>query len=174
MVQLPLGVVQQGLRVAKVATERSVDGGLVRKTVRVNSPAVLVASAEKLVVVEVDKARDSVSQNTHESIAPIALDHLKGELRRSRRDLLPADLANDPVRQLSGTLLEQTVTPHLGARASEARGQLHQVALKDKHVLVGTNLTVCSRSVHLHKILRLVELIAYPSVQYFKYSKNLN
>jgi hypothetical protein len=115
---------------------------------------VLVASAEKLVLVEVDEARDSVSQNMHESIAPSALDHLEGELLRSRRDLLPADLANDLVCQLSGTLLEQTVTPHLGARASEACGQLHQVALKDEHVLVGTNLTVCSRSIHLHKILR--------------------
>jgi hypothetical protein len=50
MVQLPLGVVQQGLRVAKVATERSADGGLVRKTVGVDSPIVLVASAEKLII----------------------------------------------------------------------------------------------------------------------------
>jgi hypothetical protein len=154
VVQMPLGVVQQGLCVAKVATERSVNGGLVGKTVGVDSPVVLVASAKKLVIVEVDEARDSVSQNMHESIAPSAVDHLKGELLRSRRDLLPTDLANDPIRQLSGTLLEQTVTPHLRARASEARSQLHQVALKDEHVLVGTNLTVCSRSFHLHKILR--------------------
>jgi hypothetical protein len=95
-----------------------------------------------------------MSQDTHKSIAPSALDHLKGELRRSRRDLLPADLANDPIRQLAGTLLEQTVTPHLGVRASEAGAQLRQVALKDEHVLVGTDLTVCSKSVHLHKILR--------------------
>jgi hypothetical protein len=36
MVQLPLGVVQQGLRVAKVATERSVNGGLVGKTIGVD------------------------------------------------------------------------------------------------------------------------------------------
>jgi hypothetical protein len=95
-----------------------------------------------------------VTQNAHEAIAPVALDHLKGELRRSRRDLLPADLANDPERQLVGTLLEQTVTPHLGARASEVGAQLHQVALKNEHVPVGTDLTVCSRCVHLHKILR--------------------
>jgi hypothetical protein len=140
--------------VVKVATEGSVSGGLVGKTVRVNPPVVLVASAQKLVVVEVDEARDSVSQNTHKSIAPSALDHLEGELLRSRRDLLPADLANDLVRQLLGTLLEKAVTSDLRTRASETCDQLHQVALKDEHVLVGTNLTVCSRSVHLHKILR--------------------
>jgi hypothetical protein len=140
--------------VAKVAAERGVDSGLVRKTVGVDSPVVLVASAEKLVEVEVDEAGDSMTQNAHEAIAPIALDHLKGELRRSRRDLLPADLANDSESQLAGTLLEQTVTPHLGARASEVGAQLHQVALKDEHVSVGTDLTVCSRGVHLHKILR--------------------
>jgi hypothetical protein len=75
--------------------------------------------------VEVDEARDSVSEDTHESIAPSALDHLEGELWRGRRDLLPAELANDLVRQLSGTLLEQLVTPHLEAQASEARAQLH-------------------------------------------------
>jgi hypothetical protein len=154
MVQLPLSVVQQGLRVAEVVAEGSVRGGLVGKAIGVDPPIVLVASAEKLIVVEVDEARDSVSQNTHKSIAPCALDHLEGELLRSQRDLLPADLANDPVRQLSGTLLEQMVTPHLGARASEVCGQLHQVALKDEHVLVGTDPTVCSRSVHLHKFLR--------------------
>jgi hypothetical protein len=95
-----------------------------------------------------------MSQDTHKSIAPSAFDHLKGELRRSRRDLLPADLANDPERQLAGTLLEQTVTPHLGARASEVGAQLHQVALKNEHIPVGTDLTVRSRGVHLHKILR--------------------
>jgi hypothetical protein len=93
-------------------------------------------------------------QNVHEAIGPVALDHLEGELRRSQRDLLPADLANDLESQLAGTLLEQTVTSHLGARASEVGAQLHQVALKDEHVSVGTDLTVCSRGVHLHKILR--------------------
>jgi hypothetical protein len=46
MVQLPLSVVQQGLRVAEVATEGSVCGGLVGKIVGVESPVVLVASAE--------------------------------------------------------------------------------------------------------------------------------
>jgi hypothetical protein len=46
MVQLPLSVVQQGLRVAKVATEGGVCGGLVRKAIRVDSPVVLVAGAE--------------------------------------------------------------------------------------------------------------------------------
>jgi hypothetical protein len=43
VVQLPLGVVQQGLHVAKVATEGGVCGGLVRKAVRVESSVVLVA-----------------------------------------------------------------------------------------------------------------------------------
>jgi hypothetical protein len=56
MVQMLLSVVQQGLRVAKVAAESSVDGGLVRKTVGVDSSVVLVASAKKLVEVEVDEA----------------------------------------------------------------------------------------------------------------------
>jgi hypothetical protein len=46
MVQLHLGVVQQGSRVAKVATERGVCGGLVRKAIGVDSPIVLVAGAE--------------------------------------------------------------------------------------------------------------------------------
>jgi hypothetical protein len=46
MVQLPVGVVQQGLRVAKVVTEGGVCGGLVRKAIRVDSPIVLVAGAE--------------------------------------------------------------------------------------------------------------------------------
>jgi hypothetical protein len=143
--------VQQGLRVAEVVAEGSVSGGLVGKAVGVNPPIVLVAGTQQLVVVEVDEARDSVSQNAHKSISPSALNHLKGELLRSRRDLLPADLANDLVRQLSGTLLEETVTSDLRTRASEMRNQFHQVALKDEHVLVGTNLMVCSRSVHLHK-----------------------
>jgi hypothetical protein len=46
VVQLPLGVVQQGLYVAKVAAEGGVCGGLVRKAVGVDSPVVLVAGAE--------------------------------------------------------------------------------------------------------------------------------
>jgi hypothetical protein len=46
MVQLPQGVVQQGLRVAKVATEGGVRGGLVRKAVGVDSSIVLVVGAE--------------------------------------------------------------------------------------------------------------------------------
>jgi hypothetical protein len=75
--------------------------------------------------VEVDEARDSVSEDTHKSIAPRALDHLKGELWRGRRDLLPADLANDLVRQLAGTLLEEPIVSDLRTRASETRGQLH-------------------------------------------------
>jgi hypothetical protein len=61
------------------------------------------------------------------------------------------DLANNLVSQLPGTLLEEMVTLDLRTRASETHDQLHQVALKDEHVLVGTNLRVCSRSVHLHK-----------------------
>jgi hypothetical protein len=104
--------------------------------------------------VEVDEARDSVSEYMHKSIAPRALDHLEGELWRGRRDLLPADLANDLVRQLVGTILEELIASDLRTWASETRGQLHQVALKDEHVFVGTDLTVCSRSVHLHKFLR--------------------
>jgi hypothetical protein len=140
--------------VAEVATEGSVCGGLVGKAIRVDPPIVLVESAQQLVIVEVDEARDSVSQNTHKSIAPSALDHLEGELLRSWQDLLPVDLANDLVRQLLGTLLEETVTSDLRTWVSETRDQLHQVALKDEHVLVGTDLTMCSRSVHLHKILR--------------------
>jgi hypothetical protein len=75
--------------------------------------------------VEVDEARDSVSEDTHKSVAPRALDHLEGELWRGRRDLLPADLANDLVRQLVGTLLEEFVASNLWIRASELRGQLH-------------------------------------------------
>jgi hypothetical protein len=46
MVQLPLSVVQQGLRVVEVAAKGGVCGSLVGKTVRANSPIVLVASAE--------------------------------------------------------------------------------------------------------------------------------
>jgi hypothetical protein len=118
-------VVQQGLRVAKVATEGSVCGGLVRKAIGVNSPIVLIAGAEYLVVVEVDEARDSMSEDMHKSIAPRALDHLEGELWRGRRDLLPADLANNLVCQLAGTLLEEPIASNLRTRASETRGKLH-------------------------------------------------
>jgi hypothetical protein len=46
MVQLPLSVVQQGLRVAEVVTEGGVSGGLVGKAVGVDPPVVLVVSAE--------------------------------------------------------------------------------------------------------------------------------
>jgi hypothetical protein len=46
MVQLLLSVVLQGLRVAKVAAEWSVSGGLIGKTVRVDPSVVLVASAK--------------------------------------------------------------------------------------------------------------------------------
>jgi hypothetical protein len=46
MVQLLQSVVQQGLRVAKVATEQSVSSDLIGKTVRVDPSVVLVASAE--------------------------------------------------------------------------------------------------------------------------------
>jgi hypothetical protein len=101
--------------------------------------------------VEVDEARDGVSQNTHQSISPSTLNHLEGEPLRNRQNLLPADLADKLVSQLSGTLLEEAVTSNLRMRASETRGQLHQVVLKNEHVLVGTDLTVCSRSVHLQK-----------------------
>jgi hypothetical protein len=125
MVQLLLGVVQQGLRVAKVAAEQSVSDGLERKAIGVDPPVVLVASTQQLIVVEVDEARDSVSKNTHQSIAPSTLNHLKGEPLRNRRNLLPTDLADNLVSQLPGTLLEEAVTTHLGTRASETRGQLH-------------------------------------------------
>jgi uncharacterized protein YhdP len=104
--------------------------------------------------VEVDEARDGMSQNTHKSIAPSTLNHLEGEPLRNRRNLLPADLADNLVSQLPRTLLEKTVTSNLRTRASETRGRLHQVALKNEHVLVGIDLTVCSRSIHLHKVLR--------------------
>jgi hypothetical protein len=104
--------------------------------------------------VEVDETRDGVSQNTHKSIAPSTLNHLEGEPLRDRRDLLPADLTNELEGQLPSALLEEPVTSNLWTRASETRGQLHQVALIHEHVLVGTDLTVSGRSVHLHKILR--------------------
>jgi hypothetical protein len=66
-----------------------------------------------------------MSEDTHKSIAPRALDHLKGELWRGRRDLLPTDLANDRARQLVGTLLKESIASDLRMRASEMRGQLH-------------------------------------------------
>jgi hypothetical protein len=80
---------------------------------------VLEASSQQLVIVEVDEARDSVSQNTHQSITPSTLNHLEGEPLRNRRDLLLMDLADNLVSQLPGTLLEEAVTTHLGTRASE-------------------------------------------------------
>jgi hypothetical protein len=46
MVQLLLSVVQQGLRVAEVAAERSVSNGLVGKAIGVDPPIVLVASTQ--------------------------------------------------------------------------------------------------------------------------------
>jgi hypothetical protein len=46
MVQLPMSVVQQGLHMAEVATEWGVCGSLIGKTVGVDSPIVLIASAE--------------------------------------------------------------------------------------------------------------------------------
>jgi hypothetical protein len=104
--------------------------------------------------VEVDETRDGVSQNTHKSIAPSTLNHLEGEPLGDRRDLLPADLTNDLEGQLPSALLKESVTSNLWMRASETRGQLHQVMLKHKHVLVGIDLMVSGRSVHLHKILR--------------------
>jgi hypothetical protein len=60
MVQLFLSVVQQGLRVAEVSTERSVGGGLEGKTIGVDPPVVLITSAQQLIIVEVDEARDSM------------------------------------------------------------------------------------------------------------------
>jgi hypothetical protein len=101
---------------------KGVCGGLVGKVVGVDPLVVLVAGAQHLVVVEVDEARDSVSQDTHKSIAPRALDHLEGELLRSRRDLLPADLANHLVRELLGTLLKKAIASDLWMRASKMRG----------------------------------------------------
>jgi hypothetical protein len=125
MVQLLLSVVQQGLRVAKVAAEWSVSGDLERKAIGVDPPVVLVASTQQLVVVEVDEARDIMLKNTHQSIAPSMLNHLEGEPLRNRRNLLPADLADNLVSQLPSTLLEEAVTTYLGTRASETCGQLH-------------------------------------------------
>jgi hypothetical protein len=95
-----------------------------------------------------------MSQNTHKSIAPSTLNHLEGEPLRDRRDLLPVDLTNELEGQFSSALLEESITSNLWTRASKTRGQLHQVALKHKHVLVGTDLTMSGRSAHLHKILR--------------------
>jgi hypothetical protein len=57
MVQLPLSVVQQGLRVVEVATERGVGSGLEGKTLGVDPPVVLVTSAQQLVVVDGRGAR---------------------------------------------------------------------------------------------------------------------
>jgi hypothetical protein len=82
------------------------------------------------------------------------LDHLEGELLRSGQNLPPANLADNLESQLPGTLLKEAETPHLETRAFEMCSQLHQIALKNEHVLVGADLTVCSRSAHLHKILR--------------------
>jgi hypothetical protein len=144
-------VVQEGLCVAEVAAQRSVRRGLVGKAIGVDPPVVLKASPKQLIIVEVDEARDSMTQNMHEAVAPVALDHLKGELWRSGRNLLPADLANHMDRQLMGTLLKQVVASHLETRASKVRGQLHQVPLKNQHVVVGADLSVCRRGIHLHK-----------------------
>jgi hypothetical protein len=80
--------------VAKLAAKRSVGGGLERKALGVDPPVVLVTSAQQLVVVEVDEARDSMPQDTHQAIAPSTLDHLEGELLGSGRDLPPVDLAD--------------------------------------------------------------------------------
>jgi hypothetical protein len=82
------------------------------------------------------------------------LNHLEGEPLGDRQDLLPAVLKNELEGQLPSALLEESVTSNLRTQAFEMRGQLHQVALKHKHVLVGTDLMVSGRSVHLHKILR--------------------
>jgi hypothetical protein len=83
--------------VAKVAAKQSVSSGLVGKAVRVDPSVVLITSAQQLVIVEVDEARDSVSQNTHQAIAPSTLDHLERESLRNRQDLLPVDLADNLV-----------------------------------------------------------------------------
>jgi hypothetical protein len=104
--------------------------------------------------VEVDEMRDGVSQNTHKSIAPSTLNHLEGEPLGDRRDLLPSDLTNKLEGQLPSALLEEMVTSNLWMWASEMRGQLHQVALKHEHVLVGTDLMVSGRTIHLHKNFR--------------------
>jgi hypothetical protein len=90
-------------------------------------------------------------QNVHQAITLVALYHLEGELQRGRRDLLPADLAYQTDSQLAGTLLKQAIASHLRTRMSMPHGQLNQVSLEDQHVLVGADLTVRGRSVHLHK-----------------------
>jgi hypothetical protein len=154
MVQLPLSVVQQGHHVAEVATERSVGIGLVGKTLMVDLPVVLIMSAQQLVEVVVDEARDSMLQNAHHAISPSALSNLEDNLLGSGRGLLPADLANDEPSHLAGALIEEVVASHLGARSSKSVGQLHEVALKNDRVLVGTNLTVSNGVVRLHKFLR--------------------
>jgi hypothetical protein len=66
------------------------------------------------------------------------------------------DPADNLESQLPGALVEEAIASHLGARASMMESQLHEVTLENEYVLVGTDLTVCSRSVHLHKILRSV------------------
>jgi hypothetical protein len=104
MVQLPLSVVQQGLRVAEVATERSVGGGLEGKTLGVDPPVVLVTSAQQLIVVEMDGARDSMPQDTHQAITPSMLGHLESEILGSGRDLSPVDLEDNLESQLPGAL----------------------------------------------------------------------
>jgi hypothetical protein len=81
MVQMLLCVVHESLGVAEVAAEGSVRGSLVGKAIGVDPPVVLITGTKQLIVVEVDEARDGVTQNAHQAIAPIALDHLKGELR---------------------------------------------------------------------------------------------
>jgi hypothetical protein len=81
MVQMLLRVVQESLGVAEVAAKGSVHGSLVGKAIGVDHPVVLVTGTEQLIVVEVDEARDGMTQNAHQAIAPVALDHLEGELR---------------------------------------------------------------------------------------------
>jgi hypothetical protein len=108
--------------VVEVAAEGGVCGGLVGKAIAVDPPVVLIAGTKYLVIVEVDEARDGISHNTHQAIAPVALDHLEGELLRTRWDLLPVDLANHLVGQLPCTLLEEAVASHLGTWASETSG----------------------------------------------------
>jgi hypothetical protein len=73
----------------------------------------------------VDKAGDGVLQNAHHTLVPGVLGHLEGELLRSGRDLLPADLADDSVGQLAGALIKEAVASHLGTRVSEALSQLN-------------------------------------------------
>jgi hypothetical protein len=125
VVQLLLGMVQKDLRVGKVAAEGGRQRGLDRKALVVAPPIVLIACTRQLCGVKVDKACDGVLQNVHHTLAPIVLDHLEGELLGSRQNLPPANLADDTVRQLTGTLLKEAVAPHLGARAPKAGCQLH-------------------------------------------------